>query len=245
MSIYIKNLTKFLSNRLILDNINIEINSGELIALLGPSGSGKTTLLRIISGLENADGGTILFEGQDSLNKKPKDRNVGFVFQHYALFKHMTVFKNIAFGLEVRPRKTRPPKEEIKRKVLELLKLVRLEEFVDRYPAQLSGGQRQRVALARALAVEPKILLLDEPFGALDAKVRKELRQWMKQLQNQIQVTSIFVTHDQEEAMEVADRIVIMNQGKIEQIGTPQEIIENPKNSFVADFIEISSLNQI
>jgi sulfate transport system ATP-binding protein len=238
MSIHIKNLTKFLSNRLILDNINIEINSGELIALLGPSGSGKTTLLRVISGLENADQGTILFEGQDSLNKKPKDRNVGFVFQHYALFKHMTVFKNIAFGLDVRPRKTRPSKEEIKRKVLELLKLVRLEEFADRYPAQLSGGQRQRVALARALAVEPKILLLDEPFGALDAKVRKELRQWMKQLQNQIQVTSIFVTHDQEEAMEVADRIVIMNQGKIEQIGTPQEIIENPKNSFVADFIE-------
>ncbi len=237
MSIHIKNLSKSFNGRTTLDNINLEVNSGELVALLGPSGSGKTTLLRIIAGLEHPNSGAILFEGQDSLVKKAKDRDVGFVFQHYALFKHMSVFKNIAFGLEVRPKKFRPSKEEIEKKVLDLLRLVRLEEFADRYPSQLSGGQRQRVALARALAVEPKILLLDEPFGALDAKVRKELRQWMRQLHDQIHVTSIFVTHDQEEAMEVADRIVVMSHGKIEQIGTPEEILKNPINSFVRDFL--------
>ena len=237
MSIHIKNLSKSFNNNPILQNINLTLESGELVAILGPSGSGKTTLLRLIAGLEYPDDGVILFEGEDAINKKAKDRNVGFVFQHYALFKHMTVFKNISFGLEVMPRKLRPSKEKINNKVMELLKLVRLENLADRYPAQLSGGQRQRVALARALAIEPKILLLDEPFGALDAKVRKELRQWMRQLHDQIHITSIFVTHDQEEAMEVADRIVIMNHGKIEQIGTVDEILKNPKNCFVKEFI--------
>ncbi len=238
MSIHIKNISKIIRNSVVLNDINLEIRQGELIALLGPSGSGKTTLLRIIAGLDHPDAGTILFDGQDSLTKKAKDRNVGFVFQHYALFKHMSVFKNISFGLEVRSKKIRPTKEEIKQKVFELLKLVRLTEFADRFPSQLSGGQRQRVALARALAVEPKVLLLDEPFGALDAKVRKELRQWMRNLHDKIRVTSVFVTHDQEEAMEVADRVVILNQGRIEQIGSPSEVISNPQNNFVREFLD-------
>ena len=238
MSIHIKNISKSFRNSVILNDINLEINSGELVALLGPSGSGKTTLLRIIAGLDYPDAGTVLFEGEDSIKKKAKDRKVGFVFQHYALFRHMTIFENVAFGLRIRPKKTRPSELEIKKKVLELLSLVHLEKFIDRYPAQLSGGQRQRVALARALAVEPKVLLLDEPFGALDAKVRKELRRWMRKFHDEIKITSIFVTHDQEEAMEVADRVVILNHGRIEQIGTPQEIHDHPKNDFVRDFLE-------
>lgn len=237
MSINIQNISKSFGNTTILKNIDLHINSGEMIALLGPSGSGKTTLLRIIAGLEFPDNGSILYKGEDFLQKSVKERNVGFVFQHYALFKHMSVFKNIAFGLEVCPKKIRLPKEAITKKVNELLHLIRLEQFADRYPSQLSGGQRQRVALARALAIEPKILLLDEPFGALDAKVRKELRQWIYDLHKQMNVTSVFVTHDQDEAMEVADRVVIMNYGKVEQIGTPKEIISNPANEFVADFI--------
>lgn len=250
MSIHIKNISKSFRTLSILNDVNIAIESGELIALLGPSGSGKTTLLRIIAGLDYPDSGVVLFEGQDSLKKKAKDRKVGFVFQHYALFRHMTIFENVAFGLRVKPRKIRPSEVQINKKVMELLSLVHLEKFANRYPSQLSGGQRQRVALARALSVEPKILLLDEPFGALDAKVRKELRQWMRKFHDEIKITSIFVTHDQEEAMEVADRVVIMNHGKIEQIGTPKEIHDNPANDFVRDFLDkkyqspILSLNQ-
>lgn len=245
MSIHIQNISKSFRNSAVLKDINLEINSGELIALLGPSGSGKTTLLRIIAGLDHPDGGKVLFEGEDSLKKKAKDRQVGFVFQHYALFRHMTIFENVAFGLRVRPRKIRPNNNEINKRVLELLSLVHLDKFRDRYPAQLSGGQRQRVALARALAVEPKILLLDEPFGALDAKVRKELRKWMRKFHDDINITSIFVTHDQEEAMEVADRVVVMNHGKIEQIGTPNEIQNHPKNEFVRDFLSKEYLNKL
>ncbi|MFC5541868.1 MAG: sulfate/molybdate ABC transporter ATP-binding protein [Bacilli bacterium] len=237
MGIQIKNVSKAFGSFQALKDISIDIKSGELIALLGPSGSGKTTLLRILAGLEGLDEGTILFDGENITDVSPKERKVGFVFQHYALFRHMTVFENVAYGLKVRPRKTRPSKQEIKRKVNELLKLVKLENFHDRYPSQLSGGQRQRVALARALAVEPKVLLLDEPFGALDAKVRKELRRWLRQLHNEFHVTSIFVTHDQEEALDVADRIIVMNNGKIEQIGTPDEVYENPKSPFVYDFL--------
>ncbi len=237
MSINVKNVSKYFKNFTALEDINLEIRSGELIALLGPSGSGKTTLLRIIAGLDYPETGTVLFEGQDALNKEAKERNVGFVFQHYALFKHMTVYENVAFGLKVRPKETRPSDEKIRSKVFELLQLVHLDQFYDRYPSQLSGGQRQRVALARALAVEPKVLLLDEPFGALDAKVRKELRRWMRKLHDEINVTSIFVTHDQEEAMEVADRIVVMSNGRIEQVGTPEEVYNNPQNSFVYDFL--------
>ncbi len=245
MSIHIQNISKSFRNSAVLKDINLEINSGELIALLGPSGSGKTTLLRIIAGLDYPDAGKVLFEGQDSLKKKAKDRQVGFVFQHYALFRHMTIFENVAFGLRVRSRKIRPNNAEINKRVLELLSLVHLDKFRDRYPAQLSGGQRQRVALARALAVEPKILLLDEPFGALDAKVRKELRKWMRKFHDDINITSIFVTHDQEEAMEVADRVVVMNHGKIEQIGTPTEIQNHPKNEFVRDFLSKEYLNKL
>lgn len=237
MSINVKNVSKYFKNFTALEDINLEVKSGELIALLGPSGSGKTTLLRIIAGLDYPETGTVLFEGQDALNKEAKERNVGFVFQHYALFKHMNVYENVAFGLKVRPKATRPPDDEIRKKVFELLALVHLDQFYDRYPSQLSGGQRQRVALARALAVEPKVLLLDEPFGALDAKVRKELRRWMRKLHDEIHVTSIFVTHDQEEAMEVADRVVVMSNGRIEQVGTPEEVYNNPQNSFVYDFL--------
>ncbi|MFJ7468723.1 sulfate/molybdate ABC transporter ATP-binding protein [Peribacillus frigoritolerans] len=237
MSIIIENVTKYYGSYQALRNIDLEIKSGELVALLGPSGSGKTSLLRIIAGLEQAENGKILFNEENYTHKHVKDRNVGFVFQHYALFRNMSIFDNIAYGLKVRPRKTRPSKEVIEQKVTELLQLVKLEGYKDRYPSQLSGGQRQRVALARALAVEPNILLLDEPFGALDAKVRKELRRWLRRLHDEFNVTSVFVTHDQEEAMDVADRVVIMNEGKIEQIGTPEEVYEHPENPFVYDFL--------
>ncbi|MDF1998315.1 sulfate/molybdate ABC transporter ATP-binding protein [Peribacillus frigoritolerans] len=237
MSIIIENVSKYYGSYQALRNIDLEIKSGELVALLGPSGSGKTSLLRIIAGLEQAENGKILFNEENYTHKHVKDRNVGFVFQHYALFRNMTIFDNIAYGLKVRPRKTRPSKEVIEQKVSELLQLVKLEGYKDRYPSQLSGGQRQRVALARALAVEPNILLLDEPFGALDAKVRKELRRWLRRLHDEFNVTSVFVTHDQEEAMDVADRVVIMNEGKIEQIGTPEEVYDHPENPFVYDFL--------
>lgn len=237
MNIQIQQVSKSFGSFQALNDISIDIESGELIALLGPSGSGKTTLLRILAGLETLDEGIILFDRQNITNVSPKEREVGFVFQHYALFRHMTVFDNVAYGLKVRPRKVRPSKEKITKKVNELLSLVKLESLANRYPSQLSGGQRQRVALARALAVEPKVLLLDEPFGALDAKVRKELRRWLRKLHNEFHVTSIFVTHDQEEALDVANRIIIMNDGKIEQIGSPDEVYEHPKNPFVYDFL--------
>lgn len=237
MSIQIQNVSKKFGPFQALQDISIDIQSGELIALLGPSGSGKTSLLRVIAGLETSDVGEIFFDGHSITNHHPKERNVGFVFQHYALFRHMTVFDNVAYGLKVRPRKIRPSKTDIANKVNELLRLVKLENFANRYPTQLSGGQRQRVALARALAVEPKVLLLDEPFGALDAKVRKELRRWLRKLHDEFHITSIFVTHDQEEALDVADRIVVMNNGKIEQIGSPDEVYTHPNSPFVYDFL--------
>jgi len=237
MTIEIRNVTKHYGSFQALTDINLEISKGELVALLGPSGSGKTTLLRMIAGLESIEEGSISFDGEDLSEVHVNKRDVGFVFQHYALFKHMTVFDNIAFGLNVRKKSLRPSKQEIEKKVYELLDLVKLSGFAQRYPTQLSGGQRQRVALARALAVEPKILLLDEPFGALDAKVRKELRRWLRKLHNEIHVTSVFVTHDQEEALDVADRIVIMNKGKIEQMGTPSEVYDKPASPFVYDFL--------
>jgi sulfate transport system ATP-binding protein len=237
MSIQIKHISKSFGSYKALDQINLKIETGELVALLGPSGSGKTSLLRIIAGLEMADQGSIFFDNEDITTINTKERKVGFVFQHYALFRHMNVFENIAYGLKVRPRKERPTKKEIKEKVEELLQLVKLEAFADRFPSQLSGGQRQRVALARALAVKPKVLLLDEPFGALDAKVRKDLRRWLRRLHDDYQITSIFVTHDQEEALDVADRIVVMNEGKIEQVGTPEEVYDHPNNPFVYDFL--------
>jgi sulfate transport system ATP-binding protein len=237
MSITVENLNKQFGEYQALDDINLEVESGELIALLGPSGCGKTTLLRIIGGLDAADSGRLLFRGVDVERRDARERNVGFVFQHYALFRHMTVFENVAFGLRVRPRKLRPSEAEIKRRVHELLGLVQLEWLHDRYPGQLSGGQRQRIALARALAVEPQILLLDEPFGALDAQVRKELRRWLRRLHDELHITSIFVTHDQEEALEVADRVVVMNKGKVEQVGTPDEVYAAPATPFVHQFI--------
>lgn len=237
MSIVIENVSKSFGSFQALKNINLKIETGELVALLGPSGSGKTTLLRIIAGLEDPDEGVIHFENKEVTHLHTAKRKVGYVFQHYALFKHMTVFENIAYGLKVLPKKKRPSKQEIEEKVTKLLQLIKLEAFRDRYPSQLSGGQKQRVALARALAVEPKLLLLDEPFGALDAKVRKELRRWLRQLHENFQITSIFVTHDQEEALDVANRIVVMNEGKIEQIGTPQDVYENPKTPFVYNFL--------
>src|SRR5688500_8009711 len=217
MSIEIRNVSKQFGDFHALRNVNLDVESGELVALLGPSGCGKTTLLRIIAGLETADTGSILFAGEDTTDVHVRERQVGFVFQHYALFRHMSVFENVAFGLRVKPRALRPSEAQIKKKVTELLKLVQLDWLADRYPSQLSGGQRQRIALARALAVEPKVLLLDEPFGALDAKVRKELRRWLRRLHDELHVTSIFVTHDQEEALEVADRVVLMNSGKVER----------------------------
>jgi sulfate transport system ATP-binding protein len=220
-----------------LDRVNLEVRSGELLALLGPSGSGKTTLLRIIAGLDWPDEGQVLFDGEDALKRPAGERHVGFVFQHYALFRHMTVFENIAFGLRVKPRHERPSEEEIRARVQKLLSLVQLGWLADRHPNQLSGGQRQRIALARALAIEPRLLLLDEPFGALDAKVRKELRRWLRELHSEMHVTSIFVTHDQEEAMEVADRVVVMDRGRIEQSGTPQQVYEEPQTAFVHEFI--------
>ncbi|MRR56384.1 MAG: sulfate ABC transporter ATP-binding protein [Deltaproteobacteria bacterium] len=237
MSIEIQNINKRFDGFHALRNVNLTVPSGELVALLGPSGSGKTTLLRIIAGLEFAEEGTILFNGEEATHRNAKERQVGFVFQHYALFRHMTVFQNVAFGLQVKPRKERLSKGEISDKVHELLRLVQLEQLAKRYPAQLSGGQRQRVALARALAVEPQVLLLDEPFGALDAKVRQELRRWLRKLHDEIHVTSLFVTHDQEEALEVADRIVVMNEGQVEQIGTPEEVYDKPANPFVLNFL--------
>lgn len=237
MAIQALNINKRFNDFVALNNVSLDVRSGELIALLGPSGSGKTTLLRVIAGLEQADSGNVLLHGEHAHTKKVRERQVGFVFQHYALFKHMTVFDNVAFGLRVRPKATRPQEFEIRRKVRELLELVHLDVFHDRYPSQLSGGQRQRVALARALAVEPKFLLLDEPFGALDAKVRKELRRWMRRLHDEMDITSIFVTHDQEEAMEVSDRVVVMSNGRIEQVGTPEEVWQQPANSFVYDFL--------
>jgi sulfate transport system ATP-binding protein len=214
-----------------------------LIALLGPSGCGKTTLLRIIAGLETADSGTIAFSGEDTTHVHVRERQVGFVFQHYALFRHMTVFENVAFGLRVKPRGVRPSDALISKKVHELLGLVQLDWLADRYPSQLSGGQRQRIALARALAVEPKVLLFDEPFGAFDAKVRKELRRWLRRLHDELNVTTIFVTHDQEEALEVSDRVVVMNHGQIEQIGAPQQVWEEPASSFVYGFL--GDVNQL
>jgi sulfate transport system ATP-binding protein len=237
MSITIQNLNKHFGAYKALDDINLEVGSGELIALLGPSGCGKTSLLRIIGGMELADSGNLLFHGEDVQQRDARERNVGFVFQHYALFRHMTVFENVAFGLRVKPKQQRPNEAEIKRRVHELLNLVQLDWLHDRYPAQLSGGQRQRIALARALAVEPQILLLDEPFGALDAQVRKELRRWLRRLHDELHITSIFVTHDQEEALEVADRIVVMNKGKIEQIGSPDDVYAKPASPFVYQFI--------
>ena len=237
MSIEVRNLRKAFGSFTALDNVNLDVPGGELVALLGPSGSGKTTLLRIIAGLEPADQGVIRFEGEDATDQPVRERQVGFVFQHYALFRHMSVFENIAFGLRVRPRAVRPPEAEIKDTVMNLLRLVQLEALGKRRPSELSGGQRQRVALARALAVKPKVLLLDEPFGALDAKVRKELRRWLRRLHEEVHVTSLFVTHDQEEALEVSDRVVIMNEGRVEQSGTPEEVYENPATPFVYSFL--------
>jgi sulfate/thiosulfate transport system ATP-binding protein len=239
MSIEARNIRKSFGSFAALAGVDILVPAGKLVALLGPSGSGKTSLLRIIAGLEYADPGSgrILFHGEDVTEVPAGKRKVGFVFQHYALFRHMSVFENIAFGLRVRRRKERPPETVISERVNRLLELVQLEGLGQRYPAQLSGGQRQRVALARALAVEPKVLLLDEPFGALDAKVRKELRRWLRRFHREIRLTTIFVTHDQEEALEVADEVVIMNQGRIEQVGSPQEIYDRPASPFVHEFL--------
>ncbi len=237
MSIAIRNISKQFGAFQALDDVSIDIPSGELVALLGPSGCGKTTLLRIIAGLDFADQGQILLDGDDASARHVRERQVGFVFQHYALFRHMTIADNVAFGLRVKPRRERPAEAEIKRRVKRLLELVQLDWLADRYPSQLSGGQRQRIALARALAVEPKVLLLDEPFGALDAKVRKELRRWLRQLHDEIHVTSVFVTHDQEEALEVSDRVVVINQGKVEQVGTPESVYDHPATPFVANFL--------
>ncbi len=240
MSIEARNISKTFGSFQALRNVNLKVNDGELVALLGPSGSGKTTLLRIISGLEEADPdppGAILFHGEDVTGSRAGQRRVGFVFQHYALFRNMTVFENIAFGLRVRPRRLRPSESAIRVKVQELLKLIHLEGLAERAPNQLSGGQRQRVALARALAIEPKVLLLDEPFGALDAKVRHSLRSWLRRLHDEIHVTSVLVTHDQEEALEVADRVVVMRDGRIAQEGTPEEVYHRPVSEFVMDFM--------
>lgn len=233
MGIVVENVSKQFGSFKAVDQVSLEIETGSLVALLGPSGSGKSTLLRLIAGLETPDSGRIILTGRDTTFESVQERKIGFVFQHYALFKHMTVRKNIAFGLEI----NKAPKARITRRVDELLDLVQLAGLGDRYPSQLSGGQRQRVALARALAVEPKVLLLDEPFGALDAKVRKDLRAWLRRLHDEVHVTTVFVTHDQEEAMEVADRIVVMNKGQVEQIGTPAEIYDNPASAFVMSFI--------
>ena len=237
MSINVQNISKAFGNFHALTDVNLDIHSGELLALLGPSGCGKTTLLRVIAGLETPDAGSILFSGEDATDVHVRERNVGFVFQHYALFRHMTVADNVAFGLRVKPRRERPSEKQIQAKVHELLSLVQLDWLADRYPSQLSGGQRQRIALARALAVEPQVLLLDEPFGALDAQVRKELRRWLRRLHDELHVTSIFVTHDQEEALEVADRVVLMNKGVVEQSGSPQDVWDHPASPFVYGFL--------
>lgn len=237
MSISVKGIRKCFGGFVALDDVSLEIPADQLVALLGPSGSGKTTLLRIIAGLEFADRGTVQFDGKDITDQTARQRRVGFVFQHYALFRHMTVFENIAFGLRVRPRRFRPSKEAIRAKVNSLLKLIQLQNQAQRYPSQLSGGQRQRVALARALAVEPSVLLLDEPFGSLDAKVRLELRRWLRQLHDEVHITSVFVTHDQDEALEVSDRVAVMNEGRIEQVGPPDEVYDHPASPFVYNFL--------
>jgi sulfate transport system ATP-binding protein len=237
MAIEVRNINKRFGNFVALDNVSLDFPAGKLTALLGPSGCGKTTLLRIIAGLEQPDAGQVILDGEDASARHVRERQVGFVFQHYALFKHMTVFENIAFGLRVKPRSERPSEQEIQKKVHRLLELVQLDWLADRYPPQLSGGQRQRIALARALAVEPRVLLLDEPFGALDAKVRKELRRWLRRLHDELHVTSIFVTHDQEEALEVADQVVLMNKGKVEQIGAPADVYNHPASPFVYGFL--------
>ncbi len=236
MSIEVQHIRKTYGTFEALQDVSLRIESGELVALLGPSGSGKTTLLRIIAGLDLPDSGTVRLNEEDATNSTARDRQVGFVFQHYALFRHLTVFENVAFGLRLRPKATRPSEKEIRDRVRKLLELIQLDWLGDRYPNQLSGGQRQRVALARALAVEPRVLLLDEPFGALDAKVRKELRRWLRRLHDDLHVASVFVTHDQEEALEVADRVAIMNHGLIEQVGTPAEVYDNPASAFVYQF---------
>ena len=242
MSIDVTGVTKTFGDFVALDNVNVSLPTGQLTALLGPSGGGKSTLLRIIAGLDTADSGTVSIEGVNATKLPPQKRNVGFVFQHYAVFKHMTVAKNVAFGLEIRKR----PKAEVAARVDELLKLVHLSQFSHRLPSQLSGGQRQRMALARALAVEPTVLLLDEPFGALDAKVRKELREWLRRLHDEVAVTTVFVTHDQEEALEVADEIVVINEGRVEQVGTPDQLYDDPANDFVMSFLgEVTSLGGV
>jgi sulfate transport system ATP-binding protein len=237
MSIEVRSIVKRFGSFSALDDVSLTFPAGQLVALLGPSGCGKTTLLRVIAGLEMPDSGAVLFHGEDASERDVGQRQVGFVFQHYALFRHMTVFENVAFGLRVKRRAQRPSGEQIRRKVLDLLQLVQLDWLADRYPHQLSGGQRQRIALARALAVEPKVLLLDEPFGALDAKVRKELRRWLRRLHDELHITSIFVTHDQEEALEVADQVVLMNKGKVEQVGSPDAVYEHPASPFVYGFL--------
>jgi len=243
--IEVRNILKKFGAFAALDGVDLKVANGELLALLGPSGSGKTTLLRIIAGLDWPDAGEVSFDGEDALSRGASERQVGFVFQHYALFRHMTVFENVAFGLRVQPRTVRKSEASIRARVKELLDLVQLDWLSNRYPSQLSGGQRQRIALARALAIEPRILLLDEPFGALDAKVRKELRQWLRSLHSEIHVTSIFVTHDQEEALEVANRVVVMDKGRIEQIGTPGEVYDHPATAFVHGFIGESIVLQV
>lgn len=237
MSIHVDHVTKRFGTFTVLNDVSLHVETGELIALLGPSGCGKTTLLRILAGLERPDEGRILLHGEEVTDQHIANRRVGFVFQHYALFRHLTVAENVAFGLTVLPRPQRPAPDQIRKKVDELLSLVQLRAMADRYPNQLSGGQRQRVALARALAVEPKMLLLDEPFGALDAKVRKELRRWLRRLHDELHITSILVTHDQEEALEAADRVVVLHQGRIEQVGTPDDVYEHPATPFVYHFL--------
>ena len=244
MSIEIRGIKKRFGNFVAVDDVSVNVKSGELFALLGPSGCGKTTLLRIIAGLETADSGSVLLEGEDATDRSARDRRVGFVFQHYALFRHMSVFENVAFGLRVRPRSLRPSEGDIKRRVHELLELIQMDFLAHRRPSDLSGGQRQRVALARALAVEPKVLLLDEPFGALDAKVRRELRSWLRRLHDDIHLTSVFVTHDQDEALDLADRVAVMNEGRIEQEGSPQEVTQAPATPFVMDFLETRRLER-
>ncbi len=237
MSIEIRGITKKFGNFVAVNDVSLKVSSGELFALLGPSGCGKTTLLRIIAGLETADTGSVLLEGEDATARNARERRVGFVFQHYALFRHMSVFENVAFGLRVRPRALRPSDAEIARRVHELLELIQMDFLAHRRPSDLSGGQRQRVALARALAVEPKVLLLDEPFGALDAKVRRELRSWLRRLHDDIHLTSVFVTHDQDEALELADRVAVMNDGVIEQEGSPGDVVSKPATPFVSEFL--------
>jgi sulfate transport system ATP-binding protein len=233
MSISVRNVSKKFGDFTALDEVSVEVEAGSLTALLGPSGSGKSTLLRVIAGLETPDSGTVFIEGMNVTGRRPQDRGVGFVFQHYAAFKHMTVYQNVAFGLSIRKR----PKDEIRKRVDELLELVQLQGLANRYPSQLSGGQRQRMGLARALAVDPSVLLLDEPFGALDARVRAELREWLRRLHDETQTTTVIVTHDQEEAMEVADEVVVMHRGRVEQVAGPVELYDRPANEFVMTFV--------